>query len=99
MPPDEEVQPYELGPRYRELQEQARSLAESLTDHAAAADESDVIDPLMRESLATSGLAAVMVGNEYGGRFARVDSLAVTVVREQLAAVSGHLDSLFAMQG
>ena len=28
-----------------------------------------------------------------------VDSLAVTVVREALARVSGHLDSLFAMQG
>ena len=39
------------------------------------------------------------VGREYGGRFPRVDSLAVTVVREVLAGVSGHLDSLFAMQG
>ena len=39
------------------------------------------------------------MGAEYGGRFTRVDSLAVTVVREALAGVSGHLDSLFAMQG
>ncbi len=40
-----------------------------------------------------------MVADEYGGRFPAVDSLAVTVVREALAAESAHLDSLFAMQG
>jgi acyl-CoA dehydrogenase len=40
-----------------------------------------------------------MVPAAFGGRGERVDSLAVTVVREQLAAESAHLDSLFAMQG
>ncbi len=53
----------------------------------------------MRSRLAASGLAALTVPPEFGGRDGAVDSLAVTVVREALAAKSGHLDSLFAMQG
>jgi acyl-CoA dehydrogenase len=53
----------------------------------------------VRAALAKSGLTAVMVSAEYGGRFERVDSLAVTVVREALAGTSAHLDSMFAMQG
>jgi acyl-CoA dehydrogenase len=40
-----------------------------------------------------------MVPAAFGGRSEAVDPLAVTVVREEFAAVSGHLDSLFAMQG
>jgi acyl-CoA dehydrogenase len=90
---------YELPARYRELTAEARALAASVAGHAAVADEADGIDPDMRQALRASGLAAVAVGREYGGRFDQVDSLAVTVVREALAGVSGHLDSLFAMQG
>jgi acyl-CoA dehydrogenase len=90
---------YELPARYRELTAEARALAASVAGHAAVADEADGIDPDMRRALRASGLAAVAVGREYGGRFDQVDSLAVTVVREALAGVSGHLDSLFAMQG
>jgi acyl-CoA dehydrogenase len=90
---------YELPRRYRELQAEARALAASVADHAAAADEADSIDPRMRSALAASGLATIMVDAEYGGRFEHVDSLAATVVREALAGTSGHLDSLFAMQG
>jgi acyl-CoA dehydrogenase len=40
-----------------------------------------------------------MVPAQHGGRFERVDSLAVTVVREAIAGQSAHLDSMFAMQG
>lgn len=90
---------FELPSRYRELQAEAGALAASVEAHAAEADEADSVDPVMRQALRTSRLAEVTVGSEYGGRFARVDSLAVTVVREVLAGVSGHLDSLFAMQG
>ena len=90
---------YELPPRYVALQAEARELAASVEDRAAVADEADSVDPVMREALAASGLAAVTVAAEYGGRFERVDSLAVTVVREVLAGTSAHLDSLFAMQG
>jgi acyl-CoA dehydrogenase len=90
---------YDLPPRYRTLQAQARDLAADVADRAAVADEADHVDPVVREKLAASGLATVTVPAEYGGRFERVDSLAVTVVREVLAGVSAHLDTLFAMQG
>ncbi len=90
---------FELPDRYRQLQDEARALASSVADLAAEADESGSVHPQVRARLAASGLAAVTVPAEFGGRFARVDSLAVTVVREVLAGVSAHLDSLFAMQG
>ena len=90
---------FELPGRYRELQDEARVLASSVAGIAAEADEAESVHPQMRARLAASGLAAVTVPAEFGGRFTRVDSLAVTVVREVLAGVSVHLDSVFAMQG
>jgi acyl-CoA dehydrogenase len=90
---------FELPQRYVDLQHEARVLASSVVDIAARADEADHADPEMRERLRASGLTAVVVPEEFGGRYAAVDSLAVTVVREALAAESAHLDSLFAMQG
>jgi acyl-CoA dehydrogenase len=90
---------FELPAEYRALAREARELAESLADIAAEADESDGIHPEVRRALAASGLCQVVVPGEYGGRSPRVDSLAVTVVREQLAMVSAHLDSMFALQG
>jgi acyl-CoA dehydrogenase len=81
------------------LQDRARDLAELCLPHAERADESDSIDADVLKLLKDSGLAAVQVPAAYGGHFERPDSLAVTVVREQLAASSSHLDSLFAMQG
>lgn len=90
---------FELPQKYVDLQEEARKLALSCEDVADRADEADRFDPDVRERLAASGLAKVVVAAEYGGRFEQVDSLAVTVVREALAKVSAHLDSMFAMQG
>ena len=90
---------YELPTRYRELQQEARALTARVTGYTARADESDSVDEDMRRELSASGLAALTVPAEYGGRFDTVDSLAVTVVREVLAGESAHLDSLFAMQG
>lgn len=90
---------FELPKQYLDLQAEARSLARACEDVADRADEADHFDPDVRGRLKASGLAGVVVAAEYGGRFEAVDSLAVTVVREQLAAVSGHLDSMFAMQG
>ncbi|WP_395103930.1 acyl-CoA dehydrogenase family protein [Actinomadura sp. SCN-SB] len=90
---------YELPDHYRSLRAEARALADSVRDLAAEADEADRVHPEMRAALAASGLAGVLVPAAYGGRHAEVDSLAATVVREALAAVSAHLDSLFAMQG
>ncbi|MGC5256135.1 acyl-CoA dehydrogenase family protein [Gordonia sp. DT218] len=90
---------FDLPDRYRELQEQARELAVSVRDIAARADESSSTDPDVRARLAASKLTELAVPKRWGGRFDAVDSLAMTVVREQLAAESGHLDSMFAMQG
>jgi len=90
---------YELPSRYRDLQDEARELTARVERFSAKADESDSVDPDMRRELAASGLTALTVPAEYGGRFPTVDSLAVTVVREVLASESAHLDSLFAMQG
>ncbi|MEV4139054.1 acyl-CoA dehydrogenase family protein [Dactylosporangium sp. NPDC049742] len=90
---------FELPEAYRALQEQARALARAVRPFSARADEADHIDPDMRAQLAASGLTDLVVPAAYGGRHEKVDALAVTVVREALAAESAHLDSLFAMQG
>jgi len=90
---------FELPEEYLSLRAEAATLAGSVREHAVVADERDDVDPEMRAALAGSGLTGLMVPGRFGGRQERVDSLAVTVVREQLAAVSAHLDSLFAMQG
>ena len=84
---------------YLALQKRARALADDALPHADRADESDSVDPEILRLLKESGLAAVQVPAAYGGHFDNPDSLAVTIVREQLAASSSHLDSLFAMQG
>ncbi|MCZ4078060.1 acyl-CoA dehydrogenase family protein [Rhodococcus sp. H36-A4] len=97
--PESEQGLFELPARYVELQSEARALAESVRDIAERADESSGIDVDVRKRLQASGLAGVAVPSQFGGRFEKVDSLAVTVVRERLAAECGHLDSLFAMQG
>ena len=90
---------FELPQRYLDLQAEARQLAADCADVAARADEADSFDPDVRERLARSGLTAVTVDAAYGGRFEKVDSLAVTVVREALCFESAHLDPIFAMQG
>ncbi|GAA1510466.1 acyl-CoA dehydrogenase family protein [Dactylosporangium maewongense] len=90
---------FELPEAYRALQEQAQALARAVRPFSARADEADHIDPDMRAQLAASGLTDLVVPAAYGGRHEKVDALAVTVVREALAAESAHLDSLFAMQG
>jgi acyl-CoA dehydrogenase len=96
---DPEAPLFELPQRYVDLQAEARALAASCEDVADRADEADRFDPDVRQRLTASGLCQVVVAAEHGGRFEQVDSLAVTVVREALASVSAHLDSMFAMQG
>ena len=90
---------FELPQKYLDLQAEARELAAACADVAARADEADHFDPDVRDRLQRSGLCSVTVDAAYGGRFEKVDSLAVTVVREALAFESAHLDSIFAMQG
>lgn len=89
----------DLEPAYRELQGEARKVAEGVEPMAAEADESPTVHPGMLAALRDSGLATLMVPAEYGGRSEGVDPLAVCVVREALMATSSHLDSLFALQG
>jgi len=88
-----------LEDRYLELRARAKALADQCLDLAEKADESDSTDPDVLRLLKESGLAAVQVPAAYGGTFEQPDSLAGTIIREQLAASSSHLDSLFAMQG
>jgi len=90
---------YELPDRHRELLGRAREVANEVRWRAAEADAATDVDPVMRDALRESGLAGLTVPAAHGGIDERVDSLAVTVVREAFGGVSAHLDSLFAMQG
>ncbi|MET7401018.1 acyl-CoA dehydrogenase family protein [Dactylosporangium sp. NPDC005572] len=90
---------YDLTTAHRELQACAQALADRAAPLAAVADEGDVVEPRIRALLRDSGLCSLMVPHRFGGRYERIDPLAITIVREVLAATSAHLDSLFAMQG
>jgi acyl-CoA dehydrogenase len=90
---------FELPDRHRQLLERAREVADTVRPHAAVADAATDVDPVMRDALRESGLAGLTVPAAHGGLDERVDSLAVTVVREAFGGASAHLDSLFAMQG
>lgn len=90
---------FDLPPEYVALRAAARELAAEVAPLAHRAEKVDGFVPEVRSLLQRSGLTGVVVPAAYGGRFESVDSLAVTVVREALAAGAGHLDSMFAMQG
>jgi acyl-CoA dehydrogenase len=90
---------FELDPIYLDVQSEARELARSIEPLAGEADECSEVHAGVLEALRSSGLSKLMVTTEYGGRFDRLDPLAICVVREVLMATSAHVDSLFAMQG
>ena len=90
---------FELDPKYLEIQQQAREFAQSIEPLAEEADESSEVHAGVLAALQNSGLSELMVTTEYGGRFERLDPLAICVVREVLMATSAHADSLFALQG
>lgn len=87
-----------LPQEYVDLQAEARALASHVEQLDPPAAQGAFV-PEVVTAIRESGLAAVTVPGRHGGRFETVDSLAVTVVREALAGASGHLDSMFAMQG
>jgi len=91
--------PFELPDLHAQLAKEAAALGSSLDAIAGRVDEADSVDPEVRAAVADSGLASLLVPAQFGGRFERVDALAATVVREQLAGHCAHADSLFAMQG
>lgn len=90
---------FDLDPKYLEIQEQDRGFARSIEPLADEADESSEVHPGILAALRESGLSELMVTTEFGGRFERLDPLAICVVREVLMATSSHADSLFALQG
>ncbi len=91
--------PFSLGANYLEIQQEARQFARSIEPIAAVADEMSEVHPGVLSALRNSALTRLMVPAEFGGQFARLDPLAICVVREALMATSSHADSLFALQG
>lgn len=90
---------FDLPAGYVELQAEARALAREVEPIADEVDALSSIDPRLIEALAASGLSALMFEARDGGRFERVDPLAITIVREALMPGSGNLDALFGLQG
>jgi len=90
---------FDLPGPYVELQEEARALGREIEPIAAEVDALSGIHPELRRALATSSLSELMFPAAHGGRFERVDPLAICVVREALMPASGNLDSLFGLQG
>lgn len=90
---------FELPESYLAIIEETKKVAQQVAPYAHRADEADHFDSDVRQILAKSGLCSLTVPKKFGGRFEEVDSLAVTVVREQLAYESAHVDSMFCMQG
>ena len=83
----------EIDSKYESVIDDSKRLAKSVEDFAMEADESSELYQPVLEALRDSGLSALMVPSEYGGRFAMVDPLAVCLVREILMKTSSHLDS------
>lgn len=90
---------FELPQRYRDLKADAQRVAAEVAPYAAEADESSELHRPTLEALRASGLCELMVPAAHGGRFERVDPLAVCLVREVFMKASAHLDALFALQG
>ncbi len=81
---------FDLDPKYLEVQQQAREFARSIEPLAVEADESSEVHAGVLSALRKSGLSELMVTTEFGGRFERLDPLAICVVREVLMATSSH---------
>src|SRR5215218_1634682 len=90
---------FALDQTYVDLQAEAREVAASISEFAAVADGMSSVHPGVLSALASSRLFELMVPAGYGGRFERLDPLAIAVVRETLMATSSHADSLFGLQG
>ncbi len=89
----------DLPESHRAVVGEARALAEAVEAVAAEADERSAPHPAVVEALRASALGELMVPAAHGGRFERVDPLAVCLAREALMKASAHLDALFALQG
>jgi acyl-CoA dehydrogenase len=90
---------FKLGAKYLAIQREAQALAHVIEPMATEADEMSVVHTGVLSALRSSALTELMVPKQFGGRFERLDPLAICLVREVLMAVSSHADSLFALQG
>ncbi|MDE0653305.1 MAG: acyl-CoA dehydrogenase family protein [bacterium] len=90
---------FELPQLYREVKAEAQAVAQEVAPFAAEADECSEIHAPTLAILRSSRLCEFMVPSAYGGRFERVDPLAVCVAREACMKASAHLDALLALQG
>jgi acyl-CoA dehydrogenase len=90
---------FALDQSYVDLQAEAREVTTAVAGIAAEADAMSTVHPGVLSALTSSRLLELMVPAQYGGRFERLDPLAIAVVREVLMATSSHADSLFGLQG
>lgn len=90
---------FDFEPEYEEVRRQADRVADSVAEVAIEADRSSSPHLAIRAALRESSLGELVVPRRFGGRFERVDPVAVCVVRERLMPMSTQLDSLFALQG
>lgn len=90
---------FELDDLYLGIQAEALELTKSIEDISFEADASSEIHPGILSAFRESGLSDLMVPKQYGGRFDKIDPLAICLVREAMMATCSHLDSIFALQG
>ena len=90
---------FELPQLYRDVRVEARAVAAEVAPFAAEADECSEVHAPTLAILRASRLCELMVPSAYGGRFERVDPLAVCLAREACMKASAHLDALLALQG
>ena len=89
----------ELPQLYRDVKAEAQAVGEEVAPFAAEADECSEVHAPTLAILRAGRLCELMVPSAYGGRFERVDPLAVCVAREACMKASAHLDALLALQG
>lgn len=90
---------FALDPIYEELRAEAAAVARAVEPFAAEADAMSTLHPGVADALGESRLSELMVPASHGGRFHRLDPLAIAVVREVLMGTCSHVDSLFGLQG
>ena len=90
---------FELPQLYRDVKAESQAVAQEVAPFAIEADECSEVHSPTLAILRASRLCELMVPSAYGGRFERVDPLAVCVAREACMKASAHLDALLALQG
>jgi acyl-CoA dehydrogenase len=90
---------FELDATHLEVRQKAREFARSIEHLAIEADGMSEVHPGLLNALRESELSRLMVPEPYGGHGAKLDPLAICLVREVLMGTCCQADSLFAMQG